>query len=94
MRKLMLVLAMVNMVLFFSAVGIAGDEKKTEPQYEVSINVVYNEVTADKAAELIKAITKQHGTACKVEVKVKKVPSYQDDYNITFIPGTTSLIYK
>ena len=68
--------------LFVAYPAIANDDKKDEPEYKVTISVTYNAVSPDKAASLVKEITKSHAEACDVSVEVSK-------YNDRIVTGNT-----
>ena len=66
MKKL---LTIVVLVLFIGC-GVASAE---DPEYEVTINIVYNSIPVHEIANLMKDQLREHKDACKVEVKIKKI---------------------
>ena len=54
---------------------VAGFALAKEPEYEVTIHVVYNSIPASKIADLIESQLRKHKDACKVEIKIKNPDS-------------------
>ena len=44
-----------------------------EPEYEVTINIVYNSIPVHEIANLMRDQLREHKDACKVEVKIKSL---------------------
>ena len=68
---------------------VAGFAQAKEPEYEVTIHVVYNSIPASEIAELVENQLRKHKDACKVDIKIKN----PEDYILTVTDGTwTDLI--
>ena len=50
--------------------------EKKEPEYEVTIHVVYNSIPASEIAELVENQLRKHKDACKVDIKIKNLEDY------------------
>ena len=50
---------------------IAGSAIAKDPEYEVTIHVVYNSITVHEIGDLVRDQLRKHKDACKVEVKIK-----------------------
>ena len=68
MKKIIIVLCMVLLATVIPATS--ANEKETK--YRVEIKIVYNELNAFDAAEMLKDILNKHKDACIVETKTKK----------------------
>ena len=65
---------------------VAGFALAQEPEYEVTIHVVYNSIPASEIADLIESQLRKHKDACKVEIKIKN----PEDYILTVIDGSAT----
>ena len=54
---------------------VAGFALAKEPEYEVTIHVVYNSIPASEIADLVQNQLRKHKDACKVEIKIKNPDS-------------------
>ena len=54
---------------------VAGLALAKEPEYEVTIHVIYNSIPASEIADLIESQLRKHKDACKVEIKIKNPDS-------------------
>ena len=50
---------------------MAGFAIAKDPEYEVTIHVVYNSIPVHEIGDLIRDQLRKHKNACKVEVKIK-----------------------
>ena len=57
-----------TIIIFIFVVGYALAK---EPEYEVTIHVVYNSIPASEIADLVQNQLRKHKDACKVEIKIK-----------------------
>jgi len=73
MKKIpIIILAIISAtVAWITPMGIA--EAKNEAKFEVTINVVYNAISADEIADLVENQLRKHKSACKVDIKIKNV---------------------
>ena len=55
---------------------VAGYALAKEPEYEVTIHIVYNSIPAYEAAVLIENQLRKHKDACKVDIKIKNAEDY------------------
>jgi len=55
---------------------VAGFAQAKEPEYEVTIHVVYNSIPASEIAELVENQLRKHKDACKVDIKIKNPEDY------------------
>ena len=62
-------LSVIALVLFIGC-GVVSAE---DPEYEVTINIVYNSIPVHEIANLMKDQLMEHKDACKVEVKIKSL---------------------
>ena len=65
---------------------VAGFALAQEPEYEVTIHIVYNSIPASEIADLVQNQLRKHKDACKVEIKIKN----PEDYNLTIIDASSS----
>lgn len=80
MKKILFAIAMVC----FCATGIQADEarKITDPsKHELTVTIIYNEVSVQQAADLERRVKEQNQDACRVEIEL--APLYKADYYIT-----------
>lgn len=82
MKKLFATLACVGLLLGGSSAIADSDE---EVKYRVTITIVYNELSINDAKKKIGEALYDHQTACKTEVKAKKV---DEDTWVTYSNGT------
>ena len=54
---------------------VAGFAQAKEPEYEVTIHVVYNSIPASEIADLVQNQLRKHKDACKVDIKIKNPES-------------------
>ena len=66
MKKL---LSIIVLVLFMGC-GLAFAK---DPQYEVTLKIVYNSIPVHEIANLMRDQLREHKDACKVEVQIKSV---------------------
>ena len=61
-------------------------------KYQLDITIRYNSLNSDRISEVISEILKEHGKACNVELKVKKIDGevifFQSSDDITLTPMT------
>ena len=55
---------------------IAGYALAKEPEYEVTIHIVYNSIPVSEIADLVSNQLRKHKDACKVDIKIKNVEDY------------------
>ena len=70
MKKL---LSVITLVLFMGC-GLAFAK---DPQYEVTLKIVYNSIPVHEIANLMRDQLREHQDACKVEVQIKNVDIVQ-----------------
>jgi len=85
MKKLLSVIALV----LFIGCGVVSAE---DPEYEVTINIVYNSIPVHEIANLMKDQLREHKDACKVEVKIKKVDDMIATSDVWYIDASSSTI--
>ena len=68
-------LLLISIISLFMIGSVFGAEKKKEEKFEVTIEVVYNAVSAEEAAELQKKVLSTFPNTCKTKVITKKVES-------------------
>ena len=99
MKRFALVMAIILMVLmsqtihaapplpYGGSITIGGANK-----YQLDITIRYNSLNSERISEVISEILKEHGKACKVELKVKKIDGevifFQSSDGITLTPMT------
>ena len=66
MKKLLTIIALV----LFIGCGMASAK---DPEYEVTIHIVYNSISVHEIANLMRDQLREHKDACKVEVKIKSL---------------------
>ena len=81
MKKLLITIALV----LFIGCGIVSAK---DPEYEVTINIVYNSIPIHEIVDILKDQLREHKDACKVEVKIKNVTD-NGTTTIFVSPGTT-----
>ena len=77
-----------TIIIFMFVTGFALAK---EPEYEVTIHVVYNSIPASEIADLIESQLRKHKDACKVEIKIKNPDSalsFTTDLSSTYITLT------
>ena len=70
-----------------------GDQIATSDpsvKYEVTFKVVYNAVTAERAAEISKEVMIKYQDACKVDVRAVKLQSFSSDGSDPTVTWTQS----
>jgi len=69
-----IVLSLIFATCAYSEMTAVTEISTSEPtvKYEVTVKVVYNAVSAERAAEISKEIMIKHQDACKVEVRSVK----------------------
>ena len=55
---------------------MAGSAIAKDPEYEVTIHVVYNSIPVHEIEDLVRDQLRKHKDACKVEVKIKNPEDY------------------
>ena len=55
---------------------MAGSAIAKDPEYEVTIHVVYNSIPVHEIGDLVRDQLRKHKDACKVEVKIKNAEDY------------------
>ena len=75
-----------TVIIFMLMTGFVSAK---EPEYEITINVVYNSIPVSEIGDLIGYQLRKHKDACKVEVKIKK-PDMSDTILIYDGTGTTA----
>ena len=84
-------IALAVMVVFAASVCFAVEaDKKKEEKYEVTITIVYNEVSSAEALEIAERAHKNFKNTCKHVVQVKKVT---ENINSFITLGTSNSIY-
>ena len=81
MKKLLTIIALV----LFIGCGMASAK---DPEYEVTINIVYNSIPVHEIANLMRDQLREHKDACTVEVKIKSL----DEVSVIDTTSTTSVI--
>ena len=74
-----------TVIIFMLMTGFVSAK---EPEYEVTIHVVYNSIPVSEIGDLVRDQLSKHKDACKVEVKIKK-PDMSDTILI-YDAGTTT----
>ena len=74
-----------TVIIFMLMTGFVSAK---EPEYEVTIHVVYNSIPVSEIGDLVRDQLRKHKDACKVEVKIKK-PDMSDTILI-YDAGTTT----
>ena len=78
---------------------IAGSAIAKDPEYEVTIHVVYNSIPASEIADLVQNQLRKHKDACKVDIKIKNpesngtTASMDDGTWMNLTTGTVTTIY-
>jgi len=65
-----------TIIIFMSMFILAGFVNAKEPEYEVTIRIVYNSIPVSEIADLVSNQLRKHKDACKVEIKIKNVEDY------------------
>jgi hypothetical protein len=60
-------------------ISLCRAEDKQETMHEVTINIVYNEVTAERANAITADARRRYADACKIDISRKKVVSSAGD---------------
>ena len=79
-------------ILLAMALAVPSLSMADGPQYEVTINVVFNSIDHTKASEIIKDAQERYGSACKVEIQSKKVSSVYSQYDGLMVFGTSGTV--
>ena len=72
MKKLLFTIV----IMFYIFILMAGFAQAKEPEYEVTIHVVYNSIPASEIADLVQNQLRKHKDACKVDIKIKNPEDY------------------
>ena len=70
-----------SIVIFMFMVGFVYAK---DPEYEVTIHVIYNSIPVSEIGDLVRDQLRKHKDACKVEVKIKN----PEDNSISLTNGT------
>ena len=73
--------------MFMGGFAIAKD-----PEYEVTIHIVYNSIPVHEITNLMRDQLREHKDACKVEVKIKKVETGITSYYLIDNTATNSTL--
>ena len=77
---------------------VAGYALAKEPEYEVTIHIVYNSIPAYEAAVLIENQLRKHKDACKVDIKIKNpetgISTLSDGTWMNLTTGSVTQIYS
>ena len=68
---------------------MVGFVNAKEPEYEVTIHIVYNSMPASEIADLVQNQLRKHKNACKVDIKIKNLDVADDSNLIIHTNGTT-----
>lgn len=85
MKKLIVAIVVLMALAIGLKAAYAADDPETK--YEVTISVTYNAVSIEEANKIIADALERHKTACKTDVKAKKVG---DDGYFTIDAGGNS----
>ena len=87
MKRLLIIIALV----LFIGCGMASAK---DPEYEVTIHIVYNSISVHEIANLMRDQLREHKDACKVEIKIKSLDettiNVSDIGTILWSEGATS----
>ena len=88
MKKILFTI--VTVIIFMLMAGLSPAK---EPEYEVTIHVVYNSIPASEIADLVQNQLRKHKDACKVEIKIKNPEDFlQGISNGTYLYNATNIL--
>jgi Cu/Ag efflux protein CusF len=78
----------IAIITLLAISSLCHAEDKQETMHEVTINIVYNSVNAERANAITSDARKRYGDACKIDISSKKVATEHD--SLVFFGVTNS----